>query len=162
MSRDVISFLLSPEGDPVRLAAALWLGLAVGGLSTVVRHRIPERRPGSIPEIISVLSRPPSACPACERRLGPMERMPVIGILVAGGRCRTCGVKIPIAYPLIEAAVACLVTSSALPSLVVRSVPAAIAPALVAIAIPIIVGVLAARTENGLVFKKRGSKATSR
>lgn len=46
----------------------------------------------------------PSTCPACGRRLGVMELIPVVSWVAQGGKCRACAAPISRAYPLIELA----------------------------------------------------------
>ena len=43
-----------------------------------------------------------SACPACGHALGPLELIPVLGWLLARGRCRHCGGRVSWAYPAVE------------------------------------------------------------
>lgn len=46
----------------------------------------------------------PSACPACGRRLGLLELVPVVSWLAQRGKCRVCAAPISPAYPIIELA----------------------------------------------------------
>ena len=46
----------------------------------------------------------PSSCPACGRRLGLMELIPVVSWAVQGGECRGCSAPISRSYPVIELA----------------------------------------------------------
>ncbi|TFU15131.1 prepilin peptidase [Thermus tengchongensis] len=73
---------------------ALVLGLLVGSFLNVVVHRLPRGES---------LVFPPSRCPHCGRRLGPMDLVPVLSYLVLRGRCRYCGKPISPRYPLVEA-----------------------------------------------------------
>ena len=43
-----------------------------------------------------------SHCPGCGRELGPAELVPVLSWLMLRGRCRGCGEKISVRYPLTE------------------------------------------------------------
>ncbi|WP_332367277.1 prepilin peptidase [Caulobacter sp. NIBR2454] len=52
------------------------------------------------------LTRPGSTCGSCGTRLGVLDLMPILSFLLWRGRCRRCGGKIPLRYPLIE--LACL------------------------------------------------------
>jgi leader peptidase (prepilin peptidase)/N-methyltransferase len=70
------------------------IGLAAGSFLNVCIYRIPLEQ--------SVL-RPPSHCPACNRRLRWFENIPVLAWIVLGGRCRTCHARISPVYPLVEA-----------------------------------------------------------
>ncbi len=78
------------------LAAA---GLAAGSFLNVCIYRLPRRR--------SVL-RPGSCCPACGRALRWFENVPVLAYLALRGRCRTCGARISVVYPLVELTTAAL------------------------------------------------------
>jgi leader peptidase (prepilin peptidase)/N-methyltransferase len=71
------------------------LGLVVGSFANVCIHRIPLRQ--------SVGS-PPSRCPGCGAAIRPWDNVPVVSFLLLRGRCRACGTRISIRYPLVEAA----------------------------------------------------------
>ena len=45
-----------------------------------------------------------SACPSCGRPVGIIPLVPLIGYIVAAGRCRECGAKVSPLYPLAEIA----------------------------------------------------------
>lgn len=70
------------------------LGLVVGSFVNVVIWRVPRGE--------SVV-RPPSACPACGDPIRPRDNIPVLSWLLLKGRCRDCGERISIRYPLVEA-----------------------------------------------------------
>ncbi|MER3557070.1 MAG: prepilin peptidase [Thermus sp.] len=72
---------------------ALLLGLLVGSFLNVVIHRLPRGE--------SVVH-PPSRCPACGSRLGPLDLFPVLSWLFLKGRCRHCKAPISPRYPLVE------------------------------------------------------------
>ena len=69
------------------------LGLIVSSFLNVCIDRLPERA--------SVVS-PPSHCPACGRRLGPFDLIPLLSYLFLRGRCRYCGAPIPRRVLLVE------------------------------------------------------------
>lgn len=46
---------------------------------------------------------PRSHCRACGRTLNAIDLLPVVGYVVRGGRCATCGVPIGAGSPLVEA-----------------------------------------------------------
>jgi leader peptidase (prepilin peptidase)/N-methyltransferase len=69
------------------------VGAAVGSFLNVCVYRWPEG--------LSVV-RPPSRCPACETPIRWFDNVPVLGWLWLRGRCRACGVRISVQYPLIE------------------------------------------------------------
>lgn len=68
-------------------------GLALGSFLNVCIVRLPAG--GS-------LFRPRSRCLACERQLRWFENVPVLSFLALRGRCRTCGSRISLRYPLVE------------------------------------------------------------
>ena len=76
---------------PVFMALA---GLAVGSFINVCTDRLPQGKS---------IAFPPSHCDSCSRRLTFLELAPVLAYIVLGGRCRTCGFRIPIRVPLVEA-----------------------------------------------------------
>ena len=69
------------------------LGLIVSSFLNVCIDRLPERA--------SIVS-PPSHCPACGRRLGPFDLIPLLSYLFLRGRCRYCGAPIPRRVLLVE------------------------------------------------------------
>jgi leader peptidase (prepilin peptidase)/N-methyltransferase len=70
-------------------------GLIVGSFANVCIHRIP---------LGEAIGSPPSRCPGCRRPIRPWDNIPVLSFLVLRGRCRSCGTRISIRYPLVEAA----------------------------------------------------------
>ena len=72
-------------------------GLLIGSFLNVVIWRVPRRE--------SIVA-PPSHCPGCDAEIAPYDNIPVISWLVLRGRCRHCGVRISIRYPLVELACA--------------------------------------------------------
>jgi leader peptidase (prepilin peptidase)/N-methyltransferase len=69
------------------------LGTAVGSFLNVVADRLPAGG--------SILT-PPSHCDACDRRLKPLEMVPVLSYLVLRGRCRTCGATLGLRILAVE------------------------------------------------------------
>ena len=59
------------------------------------------------------LAHPPSACPACGRRIPALENIPVMSYIVLRGRCSACGWRIPARYPFIEICGALLACAAA-------------------------------------------------
>ncbi len=69
------------------------VGLAWGSFLNVVIYRLPHGQN---------LMWPPSSCPQCQTRIKPYDNIPVLSYLLLRGRCRACGVRIPLTYPLVE------------------------------------------------------------
>jgi len=59
------------------------------------------------------LATPRSHCPACKRRVRPVENIPVLSYLFLRGRCAGCQARIPLRYPLIELGSALLAAGAA-------------------------------------------------
>ena len=78
--------------DLVAIALGV-VGLMVGSFLNVCIYRIPHRR--------SVVH-PRSRCASCERPLEWYENIPVISYVALRGRCRTCGTRISLQYPIVE------------------------------------------------------------
>jgi leader peptidase (prepilin peptidase)/N-methyltransferase len=106
--------LLNP-GAAIALGGVL--GLLVGSFLNVVILRLPARlmhdwkqqsrdllelsaddEPPAPPGIV----REPSHCPHCKHPLGAVENIPLLSWLMLRGRCRHCGARISIQYPLVE------------------------------------------------------------
>lgn len=85
--------------EAVVVAACAVLGLVFGSFANVVVHRVPAGRS---------VARPPSACPACDARVRPMDNVPVVSWLLLRGRCRDCKEPIGVRYPVVELATAAL------------------------------------------------------
>ncbi|HEY0721521.1 MAG TPA: prepilin peptidase, partial [Gammaproteobacteria bacterium] len=93
----------------------LVVGLMVGSFLNVVIYRLPlimnrewrvqcaelleqDAPPG---ERFN-LAFPASHCPACKHPISALENIPLLSYLLQRGKCRHCGVHIPLRYPLIE------------------------------------------------------------
>lgn len=78
------------------LLLLLWtaLGLCVGSFCNVLIFRLPRGE-----EFVKT----PSHCMACGHRLRWYELLPVASWLAQGGRCRACGERISVQYPVVEA-----------------------------------------------------------
>jgi leader peptidase (prepilin peptidase)/N-methyltransferase len=72
-------------------------GLVVGSFLNVVVYRVPLGR--------SVI-RPRSCCPACGHEIRAGDNVPVLSWVRLRGRCRDCGARISLRYPLVEAGTA--------------------------------------------------------
>jgi len=73
------------------------LGLAFGSFLNVCIVRLPQGQ--------SVV-RPRSRCPACKAPIAAWQNIPMLSWLILRGRCKACGKRIAIFYPLVELAVA--------------------------------------------------------
>lgn len=81
------------------VAFAAVFGSLVGSFLNVVVYRVPAGR--------SIVS-PPSACPVCNSHIRPWDNIPILSWLVLRGRCRDCGTRISVRYPLVELGTALL------------------------------------------------------
>ena len=73
--------------------AAGVVGALIGSFLNVIIYRVPLKR--------SIVS-PASACGTCGRPVRAFDNIPVISWLVLRGRCRDCGSRISVRYPLVE------------------------------------------------------------
>lgn len=69
------------------------LGAIFGSFFYVVAYRIPRGE--------SIIY-PPSHCPKCNHRLGPLELVPIFSYLFQLGKCKNCKCRISFFYPLFE------------------------------------------------------------
>lgn len=68
-------------------------GLIVGSFLNVCIYRLPRN--------ISII-RPPSSCPVCSAPIKPWDNIPILSYIFLKGKCRKCGERISIRYPLVE------------------------------------------------------------
>jgi leader peptidase (prepilin peptidase)/N-methyltransferase len=88
------------------LAAVVFApALALGSFLNVVAARVPLRRS---------IVRPASACMSCGHEIRWHDNIPLLSYAVLRGRCRDCGVRIPLVYPAIELLTAVLVAGCVL------------------------------------------------
>jgi leader peptidase (prepilin peptidase)/N-methyltransferase len=80
-------------------------GLVLGSFVTVVAHRVPRRE-----SIMGGRSR----CPSCGATVAAYDNVPVVSWLVLRGRCRSCGERISLRYPLAELGLGALFAASVL------------------------------------------------
>ncbi len=84
------------------LLAALF-GLLIGSFLNVCIYRLPRDQ--------SVVW-PASRCTTCSRALSWYENVPVVSYLALRGRCRTCGERISLQYPIVELLTAAIVVGA--------------------------------------------------
>ena len=70
-------------------------GSMIGSFLNVVIHRLPQ-------EGRSVLHPRRSECPECSHEIAWYDNLPVVSWLVLRGRCRSCGTRISLRYPIVE------------------------------------------------------------
>jgi leader peptidase (prepilin peptidase)/N-methyltransferase len=104
------------ESSPVAFTSTCaLLGLIVGSFLNVVIHRLPKMMeldwkkqfaelhgkefPVQAPYNLII---PRSSCPVCSHAISAWENIPVISFLILRGRCRNCGAKISVRYPIVE------------------------------------------------------------
>jgi leader peptidase (prepilin peptidase)/N-methyltransferase len=87
----------------LRALVAFPFGLVVGSFMTVVVARVPAKES---------LVRPRSRCPSCGSPIRNRDNVPVLGWLLLRGRCRACGARISVMYPLLEVSTAVLISGS--------------------------------------------------
>ncbi len=80
--------------DPILLALVFLLGITLGSFLNVLIYRLPRR--------LSLI-RPSSRCPRCDSKIKFYDNIPIFSYLILGGICRSCGSKISIRYPAVEA-----------------------------------------------------------
>ncbi len=85
--------------QPMFWIFAALVGAAVGSFLNVCIVRLPENQ--------SVVS-PRSHCPECSTPIGWRDNVPIFSYLALRGRCRECGVRISLQYPLVELATAAI------------------------------------------------------
>ena len=69
------------------------LGLIVGSFSNVCIYRIPRNES---------MIYPASHCPKCRSSIKPIDNIPLLSYILLKGKCRNCGSKISIQYPVVE------------------------------------------------------------
>ncbi|MDP9067070.1 MAG: prepilin peptidase [Actinomycetota bacterium] len=87
------------------VAAAGVLGLIFGSFATAVAYRLPRQE-----SIASGRSK----CPNCGNTITAIQNVPVFSYVVLRGRCKHCGNRISIRYPLIELVTGALFVGAAL------------------------------------------------
>ena len=77
-------------------------GAIVGSFLNVVAHRIPRDEP------LGLFRKTRSYCPSCKAKIAWFDNVPLVSYALLLGKCRACAWRIPLRYPLVEAACAAL------------------------------------------------------
>lgn len=83
--------------EPVLIVFAGVFGSLLGSFLNVCVYRLPRDE--------SVIN-PRSRCPSCEKPIAWYDNIPVMSWLLLRGRCRHCGTRISIRYPIVELVIA--------------------------------------------------------
>lgn len=107
---------LLEQSPTLFITLSVLLGLMVGSFLNVVIYRLPKMMEqdwhaqclnlqGKPPEPQATfnLATPGSSCPQCGHQIKAHENIPVISWLFLKGRCSSCGTRIGVRYPLVEA-----------------------------------------------------------
>lgn len=79
------------------VALAAVIGLLCGSFANVLIARVPAGEQWA---------KGSSRCPQCHQDIAWFDNIPILSWLVLRGRCRNCGWRIPMVYPLVELATA--------------------------------------------------------
>ena len=82
-----------PVPEAVVLAFVAVFGAMLGSFLNVCVYRLPRNE--------SVIA-PRSRCPGCGKPIAWYDNVPVLSYLALRGRCRHCGMRISVQYPLVE------------------------------------------------------------
>ena len=81
--------------DIILLSIIFIFGIVIGSFLNVCIYRIPEKE-----DIVKTSSH----CMSCGYHLKWYDMIPLLSFLALRGKCRKCGAKLSVQYPLIEAA----------------------------------------------------------
>ena len=82
----------------IEIALAFLAGLLIGSFLNVCVFRLPRD--------LSVIKPARSFCPFCEETIAWYDNIPVLSYILLRAKCRRCGVRIPLRYPVVELATA--------------------------------------------------------
>ncbi len=85
------------------LALAAAFGAILGSFANVVIYRVPRG---------DSIVMPGSRCPQCQVPIRAWDNIPLVSFLLLRGRCRHCGARIALRYPLVEGLMAILATTA--------------------------------------------------
>jgi len=77
----------------IEISIIFILGLIIGSFSNVCIYRIPKKE--------SIVF-PASHCPNCNSTIKAIDNIPLLSYFLLKGKCRKCGEKISIRYPIVE------------------------------------------------------------
>jgi leader peptidase (prepilin peptidase)/N-methyltransferase len=84
----------------IEAALAGLFGLLIGSFLNVCIYRLTRD--------LSVVRPARSYCPECENTIAWFDNVPLLSYVLLKGRCRHCGKRIPLRYPIVEALTAAL------------------------------------------------------
>src|SRR5580693_6915736 len=82
----------------IEIALAFIAGLLIGSFLNVCVFRLPRD--------LSVMKPARSFCPFCEETIAWYDNIPVLSYILLRAKCRHCGARIPVRYPMVELATA--------------------------------------------------------
>src|SRR5208282_5865185 len=82
----------------IEIALAFLAGLLIGSFLNVCVFRLPRD--------LSVIRPARSFCPSCEETIAWYDNIPVLSYILLRAKCRRCGARIPLRYPVVELATA--------------------------------------------------------
>jgi leader peptidase (prepilin peptidase) / N-methyltransferase len=80
----------------IEIALAFLAGLLIGSFLNVCVFRLPRD--------LSVMKPARSFCPFCEETIAWYDNIPVLSYILLRAKCRHCGARIPLRYPVVELA----------------------------------------------------------
>jgi leader peptidase (prepilin peptidase)/N-methyltransferase len=80
----------------IEIILAFLAGLLIGSFLNVCVFRLPRD--------LSVVTPARSFCPFCEETIAWYDNIPVLSYILLRGKCRRCGARIPLRYPVVEIA----------------------------------------------------------
>ncbi len=81
------------QASPGELIVLGMCGAAFGSFVNVLAYRLPRRE--------SIVA-PRSRCPGCGTTIRARDNVPLVSWVLLRGRCRDCGMRIPVRYPAVE------------------------------------------------------------